>query len=122
MGSSGGPPNIGNGAFAVTLSGAPGGASAALLAGESKTYFGTQPVLPLNLAFIGATGCFLVTDPSLIIPVAADGSGFAAFNAPIPLDPVLVHLTAFVQWAVLDSTANPLGVTLSRGAAIRVGP
>ena len=84
--------------FGITLSKAPGGASAFLVVGSSAL------TPPLNLSPFGLPGCKLRVEPDLLIPAVTTGSGTADGRAlvpfPIPADPALAGAVAYFQWFV----------------------
>ena len=68
---------------------------------------------PLD-AVLPSTPCRVVVQPLLALGLANVG-GSASFTAGIPNDPTLRGLTLYLQGAVVDAGANPLGLTLTNG-------
>lgn len=75
IGTQGGPPSVqtGNPAFAITLVGAPGNATAALFYGLRTPSWNGLPI-PLALAPYGFPGCQLSVSPEFFIPLALTAS------------------------------------------------
>jgi len=92
------------GSLRVTLSGAPAGSLAWLLAGTAATSSWNGSPLPVLLDPFGLYGCSLRVDPELIFPRAAGSSGLDAGYATVTA-PLTVATTGFAvaaQWLVLD--------------------
>lgn len=107
------------GAFSGQVANLPANAPAVLYLGVSRTdYAGIA--LPLDLTFIGASGCTLFASLDLGLGLAA-ANGAAPWTLAIPGDAALHGQTFFVQGIVLDPAANPFGVTFSNSAAATVG-
>lgn len=113
---SGGAPEIGSGGiamigspFEITVSGARPASVAVVLFGLRRDAAGGVP-LPLSLAAIGASDCFLLHDNiGLTSTAATDTLGCASMQLVIPMIPGLAA-TIHAQAIVLDATANPLGI------------
>ncbi len=106
-------PSLGNAAFTLTVSNAPGGAASLL--------YGSLGLNPFPISIGG--GCSVYLDPvtlDLLInaaffplgPVFADPLGVAGFNLPIPPDPALNGLHVGLQAVIFDASAA-LGLTLT---------
>ncbi len=112
-------PTIGNAAFALRVSGGlPGVVGASWLGVSARTWNGV-PVLPLDMAFIGAPGCTFWTGPELLAFGVFDASGHMLRPVPIPPSPALLRLTFFGQGAAVDG-ANPAGLAVTGGLAFRI--
>ena len=110
-------PQRGNAAFAMQVLQAPG-AFAAFWFGSSRT---SMPpfTLPLDLAFVGAPGCTLWAAPEVIFTGFIGPGGDLTISLPVPNDPYFALATVYAQGSVF-TTANPLGMVLSAGSAIRI--
>jgi hypothetical protein len=106
----------------VTLQVAAGqpNALALLWIGNSARFWLGQPSLPFSLAAVGAPGCTLLAEPLSVIGLTADAAGLAAVMATLPTVSATQNLTAYLQAAVLDVAANPLGARFSAGLAIKI--
>ncbi len=110
-----GLPQVGNAGFAIAGDGLLGGALYYLAYSGFQTsanvYGGTFHVgTPLALISLFAGG-----------PAGVPGAGSFVINASIPNDPLLVGLTAYAQYVVIDSGAPHIsGKALSDGLAIRL--
>ncbi|MGE3172630.1 MAG: PKD domain-containing protein [Planctomycetota bacterium] len=82
----------------------------------------TSPLgpLPIDLAALGAPGCFGRVDPA-IAWFAIGSGGIASLAVPIPADPVFACLPFFTQGLVFDAGANALGMVVSDAAAGVIG-
>lgn len=76
--------------------------------------------LPFDLAIIGAPGCLLWTDLTVVIPVTYGGGAFG-FSVPIPNLPSLVGASVYMQAAIGDASA-PAFFTVSNAAQICIQP
>jgi len=76
--------------------------------------------LPLDLAILGMPGCSLLTSSDDALTLSNQG-GSAALPIAMPADPAIVGQSFFIQGAVMDRAANPMGLVLSNGLEIRVG-
>ncbi|MBX3463429.1 MAG: VCBS repeat-containing protein [Planctomycetes bacterium] len=91
-----------------------------LWAGLSRRTWGGLAVLPLELASIGAPGCTLWAEPSVIVPLVADGAGVMAKVVPLPPLLPTQGLTFFLQGAVYAPGANALQFLFSDGVALKM--
>ncbi len=115
-------PSLGSAGFTLGLAAAPPGAPLSLAFGPSDTSWNGVP-LPLDLGFLGAPGCWLLTGLVAAAPAGpADALGTAALTVAIPALPALTGAVTYVQWLVLDPAANPLGLTLSQGLLVKILP
>ena len=112
-------PQIGND-FPVKLSQARPFAAAVVVLGFSDSSWSGYS-LPLDLAFLGAPGCSLLTSvfSSSVESVGADGT--AKFTYQIPLQLNLIGLHFYNQWAVSDRTVNPFHFVFSNAGAGVIG-
>lgn len=89
-----------------------------LVLGTSFTKLG--PVaLPLDLAPLGAQGCFLWNDAPLVLGTAADAMGNAKVTVTIPR--ATNYGRIYGTWGNLDVPANPLGLTTSSQGKLILG-
>ena len=104
--------------FTFDLNGGPVNNQVVLLIAADNQAFGGSNVLPLDLGFIGMTGCKLGVDPITTLAVPTDGSGFAQLPAALPN---IVGLTQalFVQGVHIGAT--PLGLVTTNTVAASVG-
>ena len=79
------------------------------------------PPFPIDLAGLGAPGCFLHTDQLVVLATATSGTGTATIPLPIPNNPTLMGLMLFNQYGHLDPLANTLGFAFSNGGWFAVG-
>lgn len=103
-------PFPGNGAFALIGAPCPPGAAAILMVGG----FATQ----VDLSALGMAGCSLLTQPVIQLPTVAGANGRILLPLPVPPMPGLVGGAVFVQFAVVDATANRFGLVTSDGARL----
>ena len=107
-----GAPEIGELGFELTLVGAePASAAVAWLGVSDQAWEGFA--LPLDLAFLGAPGCQLLTSGELAFVQLASPSGEAAQSLPLPNNPALIGASVYAQWSVLEAGANALGLVFS---------
>lgn len=96
----------------VKLWGAAPNATAAL-------HIGTP--LSLGLAQLGAPGCALFSAPFLAAPATTTLDGRASLSLPLTAAALPLNVRFDLQWAILDPSANTLGVQTSESLAIRIG-
>ncbi len=118
IGSAGGAPVIGNGTFALTMSGGPASSLAnGLIIGASNTTWLIFN-LPMALGIFGAPACTLFASADVILsPIATDPTGFATITLPIPNQPSIVGGSVFVQFF---SPFTPT-LAMTNGAEVRIG-
>lgn len=104
----------------ISLIQAPPNVPAVLWVGSSETTWGPY-TLPLDLGFLGMPDNFLYTDIAINIAAVTTTSGGANVGLAIPNVPALVGGRAYFQWAVVDPTANPLGLLTTDGVLAYVG-
>lgn len=105
--------------FTIALHGAPAAQPAVLLFGFSRDFIPGFGRLPLSLALIGATDCFLLHDnPGASLTTITDALGCAKATIGIPAMPSGGSVMA--QWFVIAPGANPLGVGSSNGLEFTV--
>ena len=78
--------------------------------------------LPLSLDPWGGNGCWLLLESLESIPAIIDTAGRAPVPVHVPNNPLLAGQDVFFQWAVMDSSANPLGVAASNGLYVTIQP
>lgn len=89
----------------VRLSNARANTACAFYLGASKTVWGAY-TLPLNLAFIGISGCFLRVSVDANVSTTTNGSGIASITLPpTPNIPALIGGHIYTQFAYLDTGA-----------------
>jgi hypothetical protein len=115
-----GDPTLGNTNFAIRLDGGAPGGLTLLWFGTSRSQWGGQPVLPLDLGLLGAPGCTLWTDPAQLTVGVGSATGSWSQPLPIPNQASLRFVTVFAQGAVAAPGANPLGLATSAGLAVRI--
>jgi hypothetical protein len=103
----GGIPGVG-GVVSYTTDGGPLAMPALLYVGASRSSWNTIP-LPLDLGFVGAAGCSVLTDPTFGLPLTTNAQGRVSGQLRIPAD--VGMLGAAVPRAVLDrrSARQPVG-------------
>ncbi|MGH7150068.1 MAG: NosD domain-containing protein, partial [Planctomycetota bacterium] len=113
-----GPPAIGNGSFAVALSGAPGGTTSVLVVGVSL------PPSPINLAALGLPACSLFVSPDICVVAPTPGTGLVDGNLttslPIPNDPAFLGLHLYFQSHAADSPGPIVPAALSPAIDVAV--
>lgn len=114
-------PAVGNTAFALELHAAAPSAAAGVILGA----LALQP--PIDLGFLGVTGCQLLVDPAVMIGAATGpgnaprGEGSAVVPVPIPARPLLRGRTLRFQAFFTDAAsgrATPL--TFTNGLAVTI--
>ncbi|MDA0932463.1 MAG: S8/S53 family peptidase [Planctomycetota bacterium] len=88
--------------------------------GSSRTTWAGTP-LPVDLAVLGAPGCFVLNDLEAAVPVTADATGTARATFAVPNIITLRGREAFHQGIVFDPSANLLGVTTTSGIGVVFG-
>jgi hypothetical protein len=76
---------------------------------------------PMDLAVLGAPGCQLYFDQSLVIGVGVDGMGIASHNIAIPDTPGVLGQIVLGQFAALVPGANPGSILTSNYGRLLVG-
>lgn len=107
-----GLPSI-NKSFTIDLSNATPNANALWAVGVVQT--------ALDLGPAGASGCTLLTNPLSVLPLTADGQGNAAVKLGVPNDQRLIGISFYNQFAIIDPSANTLGLIFSNGGAGKAG-
>ena len=74
----------------------------------------------MDLSPIGMFGCELLIVPDTTVQLQND-FGIARWRVPIPNVPQLAGQRFYFQVAVLEPTANPLGIVMSNGLEARLG-
>jgi hypothetical protein len=98
--------------FTLLATAAPANTPLALVFGTSETTFGALP-LPLDLAPLGAPGCWLRTDVAHSFAATSDAAGAAQFGLAIPDNPTLRGLRLHFQWLAPAVGANALQLVVS---------
>ncbi len=112
-------PQIGD-SFRVRVKQARASSPAMMLLGFSTSSWGSQS-LPLELGFLGAPGCSLLTaiDAAQSFSINTGGTGNVVYS--VPNDFYLLGLHFYQQALILDSGANAFGVALSNGGNAGIG-
>ncbi|HET9384858.1 MAG TPA: hypothetical protein VFO67_06900, partial [Gemmatimonadales bacterium] len=82
--------------------------------------FTSAPPFPIDLTFIGLTGCKAYIDFVVTFATIADPAGTATVGIAIPADPALVGFLLYSQWIALDGGAAG-GLTTSNYGRALVG-
>lgn len=82
--------------------------------------FSSAPPFPIDLTFLGFTGCQAYTNPVVMLGTLSDGLGAASIGVSIPLDPALVGFLLYSQWIAIDGLAAG-GLTTSNYGRALVG-
>jgi hypothetical protein len=82
--------------------------------------FTSAPPFPIDLTFIGLTGCKAYTDLAVTLGALSDGAGAASIGIAIPADPALVGFLLYSQWVGLDGGVAG-GLTTSNYGRALVG-
>lgn len=81
----------------------------------------SAPSSPVPLGGLGATGCEQYVDPLVNVFGLSDAMGVGQFHQQIPNDPSFINLSIYAQGGVVDSAANPLGLTTTNGLRLVIG-
>jgi hypothetical protein len=111
---------LGSSTFALELQGATPNAPGALWIGLSKRFAFGLPLLPFDLAALGAPGCAVVASAEAPFFVVADAQGRAAVPLAIPNDPALRRFTVFAQCAAAAPGSNAMGWLFGNGLAAKI--
>lgn len=106
-------------AWTLVLGSGPSSAPSALWLGASATT-ATGVSLPLDLSPLGAPGCALLASIDVASFAIASPAGVVSLGLVVPNQPWL-GVEMYAQGAFLDPSANPAGLVLSRGRALRIG-
>ncbi len=82
--------------------------------------FTSAPPFPIDLTFLGFTGCNAYIDGVVAFGAIADGAGAATIGIAIPASAGLVGFLFYSQWAALDGLAAG-GLTTSNYGRALVG-
>jgi hypothetical protein len=101
---------------------ASGNLPAVLGLGISSTAWGAVP-LPLDLAPLGAPGCFLRNDFVLMLGGVTQPypTGSVAIQISVPPDPGLADAAFYSQFVLLQAAANPMGLFTTNGLRNTLG-
>jgi hypothetical protein len=75
----------------------------------------------LDLAFIGAPQCLLLTQFFVDLTIGTTTAGRAAVTLPIAPNPSTIGLVVDYQWSLLAPGANALGIITSDGGELTIG-
>ncbi len=114
-----GTPEIGR-PVTIRLDQAPPAHQAFLMTGFSNTSWGPRP-LPFSLDPLGAPGCSVLASCEVVDSVTTSSIGTASVTLRIPGSLQFYGARFYNQWAVLDPSANPLGLRLSNAGSGFVG-
>lgn len=106
--------------FDLLLASAAFNAPTLLFVGGSDQLWGSIP-LPLDLSFLGMSGCRVLAEGAVILPINADGAGRARVTVGVPNTTALLGNPLFAQWFVTESGANPLNLIHTTGIKTVVG-
>jgi hypothetical protein len=102
--------------YIVALSGGIHGTGPAFLAmGLSD-----QAPYPIDLAPLGAPGCWLYVSQEVLLPMSTSASG-PSLQLSLPTDPALVGALVHWQGFMVDPQANSLGIISSDYLSVTVG-
>jgi hypothetical protein len=107
-----------NGTMTVNLTRLPQNAAFALL-GFSRTVSASGP-LPLDLAALGAPGCFGRVSADSVMLLLGSGNT-ASFSLGVPNNAALSYMQFYTQGLSFDPAANLLGAVISDAAAAIIG-
>jgi hypothetical protein len=82
--------------------------------------FTSAPPFPIDLSFLGFTGCRAYIDAVITLGAVADGAGAATVPIVIPAAPSLVGFLFYSQWIAIDGGAAG-GLTTSNYGRALVG-
>lgn len=99
---------------------APPGTIALAMFGFSNTSWAGTP-LPADLGPIGAPGCVLRTEPSVLFAAVTSAAGTMRQPIVIGTDPATIGVVWYSQFLVFDPPANAFGATLSNALRTQVG-
>lgn len=108
-----GYPYLGNDLFAFNVRNTPASAPVALILAAAA--------FPVPVPLPGAPSCLIYNNPLLTLGAQALGSGEASVPLPVPNNSSLGGGAILAQFAVLDPTANQLGITTSNSGRGVVG-
>jgi hypothetical protein len=106
--------------WVVSLTDAPPGALVLLVLGSIDSGPWGGFLLPQDLGFVGAPGCYLSIDMSSSWAGIAANDGSATFPFVIPNTPAVVGEWLRFQGAAFDAAANALGIVTSQAQKVSV--
>lgn len=114
-----GGPQIGKAVTLRQVNGLPRSTVLFAIGGSNARY----DVLPLPFALkpVGAPGCWLRVSLDAFVPARSTAGGLATRSVPIPDATQLIGARFYTQALSVDPAANALGLTMSRGAIVRLG-
>lgn len=77
--------------------------------------------IPVDLALLGAPGCFVWTSSDAPVFLFLDAQGQASFAATVPNQPVLAGFRFFNQVAATSPLANPVGIAVTNAGTGLIG-
>ncbi|GEM_PF-900758 len=112
-------PRIG-GVFPLQIGNLSPGSPIALFLGVSdRKWFSVS--LPWDLGGMGAKGCKILTDISILLLGASGSGGVAEIGVPLPRDSSWIGRPFFLQALALDLKANRLGLVFTNGLRAAAG-
>ena len=109
-----------NDTFRVRIAQARPSTTALICLGTSNTYWAGYQ-LPLDLGFLGAQGCSMLTSVLDAQSVSVSATGTGSFVYSLPNNIYLLGLKFYNQFLVLDPGANAFGFAFSNGGAGVIG-
>ncbi len=100
------------------LTGGPPNSTAVFLLGADNQAFAGANILPLDLGFMGMTGCRLGVNPLATFSLPTDGTGSASLQGPVAVIPGVAQ-QLFAQCAHAGNT--PIGLVTTNLAGSEVG-
>jgi CubicO group peptidase (beta-lactamase class C family) len=111
-----GTPEVGQG-FSLRVANVPSATLAFACVGFSRTsWFGNPLPLPVG----GAPGCDLLSSSDFVLSTLTN-AGAGAIPVNVPANQAYLGLHLYSQYAVLDASANSLGVSFSNGLDTHLG-
>lgn len=112
-------PQIGD-TFRVRLAQARPSSWAAILLGISDTNWAGMS-LPMDLGFLGAPGCALLTSVEDVQRINTDARGTGSFSYALPNSIYLLGVRFYNQFLVADPGVNAFGFAVSNGGVGKIG-
>lgn len=117
---SGTPVCTGGGYANYRVTNAPaGGLALAMFGFDNQTWNGVT--LPVDLAPVGAPGCFMRIEPAVSYVVTINGAGLGQSLIGIANDQALAGARLYTQFLVLDPPANNFGFTITNAIRTTIG-
>ncbi len=115
-----GSATIGSTDFAAEITGAVPNQVVTLRVSTSIEEFAGLP-LPLDLDYLGASGCQLLVGDATEVAGVTGASGEASLPVPLPTQPALAGSELFLQALATEPSFGQLGVSFSGALAVTVG-